>query len=835
MAVAGAVMTPSFAQTLDEVIVTAQKREQNLQDVTASVTVLSGDQLKEFGVVTTDDVVDLTPGLTMFASLGEDNTPNFALRGVSSSDISTVSEAPIAVYADEIYYGTQFGAMAQLYDMERFEALRGPQGTLFGRNATGGLLHFVTRKPEIGETSGYMNLTYGDNSEVTFEGAANIALGQQWAVRLSGATQRHDGYVHNRFVDPVTGRRGLDPNDTDKSAGRFQLGYTGQRSRLNINVHTAKDDSLASAWQIVGGENLDANGNVIVLAQDSIGQTFTAADGQTLFFRPENVDSVTTQLLNPQGLTGDTLQAYAESIAIRGVETRRNSRIPVNFGLFGGPYVDDDNDPFAGEYNFTGPLRTDNTGGWIRYEYDINDDLTVITLADTEKFSQVYFEDTDFSPVDDIRAFFAGTNEQSALELRLQGRSERLPSYVVGAYYYERKVIEDQGANVILPTLLDNAGISPPQQVVDNAYTEAGAIFGQLDFALGKRLILTAGLRYTSEKTSQSTGRGNVDACLFANVSVEACRAARANVGNDVTLSGQGVLIDLMAWQSTIPTLENSFNNFTGAPNYSSESHSLSDDFATGVLKLAYDLSDDRMLYGSYSQGSKSGGVNTSAQAVAILGTNAFDRETLNSLEFGYRSEFSDGRMRFNATLYDYDYEGYHAIQTLAPGVSGTINADANITGAEADYWATLGEHWSLSFSTALIFDSSVDDIRDNFGNVRTRKMKLAPDWQFNGFVRYGMSAWGGELTAQLNFAYTDEYYSFLDNLDAGRVPAYHLFGGSVSWRSPSEMWVLQLSVKNLTNRKILQSAFDFVESDGYGLELYQPPRWASLSFGIEF
>lgn len=97
-----AVVLPVQAQELEEIIVTAQKREQNLQDVPVSITAFTGDQLRQLRINTTDEVVDYTPGLTMFSPLAEGNTPNFSLRGVSGSDISTLTEAPIAVYADEI-------------------------------------------------------------------------------------------------------------------------------------------------------------------------------------------------------------------------------------------------------------------------------------------------------------------------------------------------------------------------------------------------------------------------------------------------------------------------------------------------------------------------------------------------------------------------------------------------------------------------------------------------------------------------------------------------------------------------------------------------------------
>ena len=318
------VALPVQAQVLEEIIVTAQKREQNLQEVPVSITAYTGQQLRDMRITNTDDVVDATPGLTMFSPLGEGNTPNFSLRGVSGSDISTLTEAPIAVYTDEIYYGTQFGAIAQIYDMERYEALRGPQGTLFGRNATGGLLHFVTQKPVFGETTGYGELTLGSNNETTFEGAINAPLGDDWAVRLSGAMEKYDGYVDNRFPGQA------DPNNTDKIAGRFQLAYNGERSRLNFTFHTAEDDSRVGSWQIVGAEVIDASGNVIVPAQDSTGQTVVASDGQGLLFAPGDVDPATTELLNPMMLSGAAFTAFAESIAIQGADTRRAPNNPIN-------------------------------------------------------------------------------------------------------------------------------------------------------------------------------------------------------------------------------------------------------------------------------------------------------------------------------------------------------------------------------------------------------------------------------------------------------------------------------------------------------------------------
>ena len=837
-----AVLLPAHAQVLEEVVVTAQKREQNLQDVPVSVTAYAGDMLREMRITNTDDVVDYTPGLTMFSPLGEGNTPNFALRGVSGAAITTVAEAPIAVYTDEIYYGTQFGAIAQIYDLERYEALRGPQGTLFGRNASGGLLHFVTQKPIMGESGGYAELTLGTESETTFEGAYNAALGENWALRFSGAVEQYDGYVSNRFPGQP------DPNDTDKIAGRLQLAYEDDRSRLLINLHTAEDDSRVGSWQIVGADIIDAAGNVIVPALDPGGETVAAANGQALQFNPADVDPVTTQLLNPMMLTGPAFTAFAESIAVQGVDTRRVPGKPVNFGLFGGDYVDTDGDPFAGDYNYIADLNIENTGGWIRYERDIgDDDMTFIALGGFEEFEQLYLEDTDLSPVDDIRAFFGGKNEQTSLELRLEGSTDRIPSYVAGIYYYDRDVKDDAGPGVVLPTLIENVGINPPPlQGRRNGNTESYAAFGQVDFALSDRLTFTAGWRYTDEETTINTTNGNVDFCLFANVDQATCAAARQTTFLAGTpLADQGVTIDIEAFQRARPTPTNSFAPVSPQPmgppltyvdsNYTESTNRLTDSFSTGVLKLSYVLTDDSMIYASYSQGAKSGGFNTNPAAVAILGTVEFAREELDSLEIGYRSEFGNGRVRFNATVFDYDYNDFQAQQFLAPGISGTINTTAEISGMELELWAALSDNWSVFLASSHLFDTNVDNITDALGLTRSREMKQSPDVQYNGYLQYAADAFGGTFTAQLNFVYSDQYYSFLDNLGGGLVPSYEKFGASASWVSGSGQWYLRANVTNLTDEEILISAFDFSAGSAYVQELYQPPRWYSLSFGVNF
>ena len=137
--------------------------------------------------------------------------------------------------------------------------------------------------------------------------------------------------------------------------------------------------------------------------------------------------------------------------------------------------------------------------------------------------------------------------------------------------------------------------------------------------------------------------------------------------------------------------------------------------------------------------------------------------------------------------------------------------------------------------ASAILFDTEVANITDTLGLTKSREMKQAPDLQLNGYIEYATEAFNGNLSAQLNFMYSDEYFSFLNNLGGGLVPSHEKLGANVTWVNDTEKWYLRLNVTNLTDEEILISAFDFSASSAYVQELYQPPRWVSFSLGVNF
>lgn len=202
MTLLAGVSTTSYAQAAaeevdpNEIIVTATKRSENLQSVPISVSAIAGDALSKSRVTQADELVTKIPNLQLTSTVG-DNTPIFALRGVSMSDYSLNQASPVATYYDEVYKGNFAFLGIALFDLERVEVLRGPQGTLYGKNTTGGAVNLISRAPKLGEANGYLNLGYGNYDRMDVNGAVNLPLGEKAALRVAGTYARADGWFKN--------------------------------------------------------------------------------------------------------------------------------------------------------------------------------------------------------------------------------------------------------------------------------------------------------------------------------------------------------------------------------------------------------------------------------------------------------------------------------------------------------------------------------------------------------------------------------------------------------------------------------------------------------------
>ena len=229
--------TPSaFAQdVLEEIVVTATKRTESLQDVGISVSAFSGDQISSMNVTDSTDLLSRVANLNIGSSQSPSTNANVFLRGVGSTGVSFNLQSGVGFYSDEVVLNSPVVNVLQLYDLERVEVLRGPQNTLYGRNTTGGAVNYISRKPEIGgEVNGYVNARVGRFSQVDIEAAVGGPIGDSAAYRFAVDTRSRDGIRENL----ISGR---DDEEIDKKAFRAQLAFEpSDNVSINLKAHVER-------------------------------------------------------------------------------------------------------------------------------------------------------------------------------------------------------------------------------------------------------------------------------------------------------------------------------------------------------------------------------------------------------------------------------------------------------------------------------------------------------------------------------------------------------------------------------------------------------------------
>jgi iron complex outermembrane receptor protein len=301
------------AKDTGEIVVTAAKRSENLQSVPISVTAIGGDALAKSRITSVDSLVNKVANLQLTSTVG-DNTPIFALRGVSMSDFSLNQSSPVATYYDEVYKGNFAFLGVALYDVERVEVLRGPQGTLYGKNTTGGAVNLISRDAKLGETSGYVNLGYGNYNRVDVNGAVNVPLGDKAALRVAATYANADGWFKNVVPGQpdlastnewaVRGTLKWEPADGVKFILRASH---SRQSPQNYGIYAqpeAVNRPGLSQWQIasnVSQKRLAQTTSVALTANIDVSDTLaitsiTSYDKGYLFFK-EDTDGIAARVL----------------------------------------------------------------------------------------------------------------------------------------------------------------------------------------------------------------------------------------------------------------------------------------------------------------------------------------------------------------------------------------------------------------------------------------------------------------------------------------------------------------------------------------------------------
>jgi iron complex outermembrane receptor protein len=696
---------PVQAQTnaLEEITVTAQKREQSLQDTAVSITAFSGEGLRQLNLTNSVDLASQTPNFSIGTPVGEGNNPSIVLRGVGLNDFNDNNESNIAVYVDEVYRSAMAGLTFQLFDLERVEVLRGPQGTLYGRNATGGLVHFVTKKPTE-EFELYGDLTFGSYSQLKFEGAVGGGT-ESIMARLSVATNKADGYVKNRV--------GKNPNEADSNSIRGQIQFRlGEQWSLLVNGHYSDSDALAAAYQ-------------------------------------------------NEGTAGD--------------------------GFDGFEYKDTDGDPWAGDYDRTGPLQIENTGASFDLSWQ-GDRFGMKWITGVENVEKFHQEDTDAGNVDFgggslVRPDFVAETDQVTSELRFFAGNEKI-NWVAGVYYFDSEV---DGSG----TRLDLSGLGDVDFNVRYLQeTTSIAAFGQVDYALNEQWELVGGIRFTNEEKDY----------IYIN--------EETNFGAFI---------------------------YEFSPATAGDLANQDEDVVTGKVGVNFRANEDMLFFGSISSSFKSGGFNAGFLDPSLALENLpFDKEELISYEIGMKSSFADGSIRFNATAFYYDYTDLQALSF--EGVSSFISnaSDASITGVEFELFANPTDALEIGLGLGLL-DATADGISLADGTVlEDRNLVLAPDVQFNGIGRYTIPIGQGSMVFQLDTNYSSKVFFDIVNQDIASQKSYWVWNGSVSYRF-NDNFEVSVWGKNLFEEEYKVYTFDFSDFFGLNQQMFGPPRWFGVTLRYQY
>ncbi len=246
---------------LEEIVVTAQRVESSLQETPVSITQFSSEALKERGISSLLEISAFTPNLQVGSRSGSaGNQGGYAIRGVGVN--ATGSSPSVGLYIDDVYFPSGSGNLLSLFDVARVEVLRGPQGTLFGRNTIGGAIQYFTVKPDTKEVSGFLEGTGGNFSRADFSGALNVPLGDTVAVRLSLASRERDGYVHDINSN-------VDRGDDDTKHGRLQVRWTpSDNLTIDLKGEALKQETNGRALKVLG---LNPNSFLVGLALRGLG------------------------------------------------------------------------------------------------------------------------------------------------------------------------------------------------------------------------------------------------------------------------------------------------------------------------------------------------------------------------------------------------------------------------------------------------------------------------------------------------------------------------------------------------------------------------------------
>lgn len=764
---------------LEEIVVTAQKREQKSQDIGISLSVETGAELLSLGAADATDITRSMPAVVMTQPNGP-SSYSLAIRGVTQNDFADHQESPAAIYVDDVYVSQMAGLTFSLFDVDRVEVLRGPQGTLFGRNATGGLANYVTNRPTDVD-GGYADVTIGERNLERIEGAVNGRLWDVWDGidgRLSFVSNHYDPLFTN-----VAGGAANAENGNDYAVRGQLLFKLPNAAQLLLNARGSRENVNAGSWEEYAAYN-PGNG------YDS--------------FVPGNQ--------NPYGTCNGC----------------NASGLP-NSG------------PFTTRDNISGYAKLKFYGFTSKYTQDLSF-ATLNVIGDYSSFQKDYQEDSDASPYTLFEFFNGSKVNQQSLEIRLNGTKDKF-NWTAGLYglrisgnYYEGWI----GPSFFTAAQFQNGGSGLPPGVTvnpNNGYYGSGSNLGPWPF--GTPLWTSGGVPAPDggvPATKSPYSLLTKSYAAFGQLEYRATDLIGFTFGARVTEDKKDYNFTWFPYEMYPTSVTDPIKYLTpptGITLYN-YNNSRSDTLWSGKAQVDFHLTPDQLAYASYNRGVKGGGFSAPLFPFTIndLSTLTFKPETLTSYEVGYKSEWLNHTLRFNAAAYYYDYQNYQALIYTLGLEQLIVNADARHKGGEAELeWAPT-QAWTFSAGAAYV-DALVVNVAGRCCDSTTGKPIVgdytppnAPRWTFDAMARYTIPIGENKLALQADGNYMTSFWFNLSDVPDVKQNDFGIFNLRTNYTTMGGKLQVGTSVENVANKHYGVMGFDNVSINGLAQLYPGMPRW---------
>jgi iron complex outermembrane receptor protein len=780
---------------LEEVIVSARHRDELLQDVPISIAVLSSSSLADRQVDSTERLSQVAPNVQfspVAPSSGNSSSSAIFIRGVGQTDFIASTDPGVGFYVDGVYFARASGTAVAVLDVDRIEVLRGPQGTLFGRNTVGGAIQIITNRPTLDELGGRVSATTGRFDRMEGTAVLNMPMSDTLGVRIAAQRRVREGYVTNVL-------NGRDLGDIDGMAARVSLLWKPSTSfdALWVSDYTSEDSNGSPT--VFGGINT---------AAPFVRQAAANAGCPGFSFPPTPATPV------PEN---------------------NDPRCPNNQFLGLGPYKVAAQAPTRSKLEMYGSALTLT---WLPTE-----DSTVRSISAYRRTKPFSLRDADNTPMLILETINEDDLEQYTQEFQLLGTlfDDRL-HWQVGAYYFRET--DSQFYPVYLPSRispttgeeLQNGGMNSASDIKNESF----AVFTQETLDITEALNVTVGVRYT-EDSKQATPH------MYASPSVGGFVNVGYNAPNPAPLTGTVCL----GPQRTTPGVV-----CTGATDtmFAQVLNKRDDSKITPMASIQYRWARDFMTYLSFSQGFKSGGFNTRI-IQPVIGPNAptgreflpaFDPEEVTSCELG--AKIGVGSLgQISAAAFQSKYDDIHIVvrEGVAPVVRNA--GKATIQGFELEgsialsgFAATFGVGY-----TDFQYDGFTDALLRGqaalaptaLGRVDLDDQQAyTPEWSGNIGLSYRFDSSIGSFVPRVDASYRSKTYFDAPNTEQIAQAGYEVYNASLRYLTPTEKFSVTGGVTNFTDEAYRVSGnSSLTAASGYAEVVYAPPRQWFVELAYSF